>query len=281
MAIFPLYRDFFRFLRAIQTGRDRWQIYQELYIDPHRDFFKAYWTAFFPHIDAATFKDRVRRVRPGHYAALSDLIAHSDLSRTVADTLGLCQKRLPDIPRPDVYLMVGFFSADGFVVTLRGAPVIGIGLERYRDFHLLSIILAHEFCHYARHLTLGLNRSGCSEHLNRILFSEGLSVCFSRQVFPERPLYDHLLMSRQRLNWCQRNEQMLLALIRERPYSDQLIPVLFGASSFFNGIPPRAGMYLGYRLVEETLTKRGPEAFPELLTIRDVSAIWPPLSTSC
>jgi len=281
MAIFPLYKDFFRFLRAIRAGRDPWPVYQDFYIRPHRDFFRAYWAAFFPHLDVVTLQDRVRRVRPGHYTALSDLIAGSDLSRKIANTLELCQKRLPVVSRPDVYLVVGFFSADGFIVTLRGVPVIGIGLERYRDFHLLNIILAHEFCHFARHLALGLDRSGRSERLDRKLISEGLSVCFSRQVFPGRPLCDHLLMSRQRLNWCRRNEKMLLALIQDQPHSDQLTPVLFGTGGFSDGIPPRAGMYLGYRLVEDALIERGPEALADLLSIRDVSAIWPPASTSC
>jgi hypothetical protein len=275
MAIFPLYRDFFRFLEAIETGQDPWPVYQDLYVRPHGDFFKAYWTTFFPHIDVGTLQDRIRRIRRGHYAILEDLIMENELDRKVAVTIGLCRKLLPEIPPPDVYLLVGFFSADGFIVWLGERPVIGIGLERYRDVRLLDIILAHEYCHYARHLALGTERLSPSDRLDRKLFSEGLSIHFSRQVFPRRPLCDHLLMSRRRLNWCQKNEEKLLALTRDRLHSDQLIPVLFGTGSVVDGIPPRAGMYLGYRLVEIVLGERGGPSFEKLLALSDVTAVWP------
>jgi len=275
MAIFPLYKDFFDFLEKIETGRDPWEVYRDIYIRPHAKFFKSYWTAFLPHIDLGTLQNRVRRVRRGHYAVLEHLIFESDLERRVADTIDACHRRLPRASRPDVYLMVGFFSADGFVVFFQERPAIGIGLERYRDFRLLDIILAHEYCHCARQTASGESRTDSKEHLDQKLFSEGLSVHFSRQIFPQRPLCDHLLMSRQRLNWCQENEGMLLGLVEGRLSSPELIPVLFGTGNFAEGIPPRAGMYLGYRLVERMLARGEQTSVEELLTLGDVTAVWP------
>ena len=275
MPIFPLYRDFFRFLEAIETGRDPWEIYRDVYLRPHTKFFRAYWAAFLPHIDVGTLQNRVRQTRRGHYAVLEHLLAGNDLELRVAGTIERCHDRLPLMSPPDVYLMVGFFSADGFLVALEGRPAIGIGLERYRDFRLLDIILAHEYCHCARHATLGRSRPEADRRLDQKLLSEGLSVHFSRQVFPRRPLYDHLLMSRQRLNWCQENEKRLLDLIRKGLGGPRLIPVLFGTGSFTDGIPPRAGMYLGYRLVERMMGEGDGKDFEYLLTLGDVAAVWP------
>jgi hypothetical protein len=217
-------------------------------------------------------------VRRGHYTVLEHLAAENDLDRKTAVTIELCRRLLPRIPEPDVYLMVGFFSADGFLVTLRGRPVIGIGLERYRDLRPLDIVLAHEYCHYARQTVLGDDRRSSEEHLGEKLFAEGLSVHFSRKVFPERPLSDHLLISRQRLNWCRENEPMMLDLIRGRLPGGELIPVLFGTQSLSHGLPPRAGMYLGYRLVEKMMEKKGEPDFQELLIREEMPADWPPMN---
>jgi len=275
MAIFPLYRDFFRFLEGMQADGDPWEIYEEVYLRPHRDFLRAYWTAFFPGIDVATLRDRVRRVRRGHYAVLEHLVAGNDIDGAAAGVIELCRRRLPAIPEPDVYLMVGFFSADGFLVVLRGRPVIGVGLERYRDMRPLDIILAHEYGHFARQMILGSSRQGAAERLDEKLFSEGLSVHFSRQVFPGRSLGDHLLISRQRLNWCRENERILLELVRGRTGGDELIPALFGSGGLPRGLPPRTGMYLGYRLVEKVMAAGGGRSFEDLLALTDVAALWP------
>jgi hypothetical protein len=274
MAIFPLYRDFFRFLEGMQAGGDPWEIYQDVYLRPHRDFLKAYWSAYFPGIDVHTLRDRVRQVRRGHYAVLEHLVAGNDVDGIVAGVIELCRRWLPAIPEPDVYLMVGFFSADGFLVGLRGRPVIGIGLERYRDLRPLDIILAHEYCHFARQMILGGSGPDMTGRLDEKLFSEGLGVYFSRQVFPGRSLGDHLLISRQRLNWCRENESMLLELVRGRAGDGDLIPELFGTGGFGRGLPPRTGMYLGYRLVEEVMVE-GERSFEDLLAFTDVAAVWP------
>jgi len=275
MAVFPLYRDFFRFLEGIETGQDPWEVYRDTYVRPHAAFFKSYWTAYLPHVDVKTLQDRVRRVRRGHYAILEHLVSGNDLERKATGTIESCHRRLPLDPRPDVYLMVGFFSADGFMVILQGRPVIGIGLERYRDLRLLDIILAHEYCHCARQRALGNGRLSAPERSVEKLFTEGLCVHFSRQVFPRRPLCDHLLMSRQRLNWCQENENRLLDLIRDRLSSPRWIPALFGPGGFIDGIPPRAGMYLGYRLVERALAEKGGRSFEDLLALQEIAGIWP------
>ncbi len=273
MAIHCLYEDFFQFLQALETAQDPWEAYQNLYFRPHRDFFRVYWKTFFPQMDLRTLQDRVRRVRPGHYASLQQLISHSRPETIAQKVISKCLAMLPRFPAPDVYLLVGFFSADGFIVDVTGWPAIGIGLERYRDFHLLDIILAHEYCHYARRLALGVSPEPVTQSLARKLLSEGLSVAFARRIYPRRKLEDHLLMSRRRLNWCQKNEALLESMAQEDPGSPRLVSIFFGRGKPSANIPPRTGIYLGFRLVERVLEEKGEVTFEGLLGVEDITSL--------
>lgn len=272
--IFPLYEDFFLFLESLNTRKDTWEAYEEIYLRPHRDLFGTYWKTFFPQMDVRTLQDRVRQVRPGHYATLEHLVQKRRPEAIVQEVLPRCLALLPRFPEPDVYLMVGFFSADGFIVEVAGWPAIGIGLERFKDFRLLDIIVAHEYCHYARRLTLGTSPDPDQETLGHKLFSEGLSVVFCQRLFPRRKLEDHLLMSRRRLNWCQKNEASLASTARRELNTSRLVSMFFQRGKPGAGVPPRTGMYLGYRLVERALLERGEEAFEELLAASDIMAVW-------
>jgi hypothetical protein len=274
MAIHCLYEDFFAFLKALDPDEeDSWELYQKLYFRPHRDFFGAYWKTFFPQMDLRALQGRVRKVRPGHYAALEHLVKQRKPGTIVAEVLPRCLALLPRFPEPDVYLMVGFFSADGFIVEVEGWPAIGIGLERFKDFRLLDVILAHEYCHYARRLALGSLPAPDQQTLGQKLLSEGLSVAFSRSVFPQRRLEDLLLMSRRRLNWCQQNEALLESTAREDMNSSCLVPLFFGSGKHGEDIPPRTGMYLGYRLVEQVLEEMGERGFEGLLGVADIISV--------
>lgn len=275
MAVFPIYEDFFRFLEVLEAVEDPWEVYEEMYFRPHKNFFGAYWRTFFPLMDVRTLQDRVRQVRRGHYATLEHLINQSRPEDIVQENLSCCRAHLPKLPEPDVYLMVGFFSADGFVVNVKSRPAIGIGLERFKDFRHLDIILAHEYCHCARRLALASSTETEPETLGQKLLSEGLSVYFSKRIYPQRRLFDHLLMSRRRLNWCQQNEALLKSMAERELTSSRLVPVFFQRGKPGAGIPPRTGMYLAYRLVARALLEGREGAFEELLTARDIRAIWP------
>jgi hypothetical protein len=274
--IFPLYGDFFRFLESLNTGKDSWEAYEEIYLRPHRNLFGTYWKTFFPQMDVRTLQDRVRQVRPGHYATLEYLVEKRKPEAIVQEVLPRCLALLPRFPEPDVYLMVGFFSADGFIVEVAGWPAIGIGLERFKDFRLLDIIVTHEYCHYARRLALGTSPDPDQETLGQKLLSEGLSVVFCQRLFPGRKLEDHLLMSRRRLNWCQKNEALLESMAKPELNSVAMVPVFFQRGKPEDGIPPRTGIYLGYHLVQRAAVERGEEAFEELLKAPDITAVWSP-----
>ena len=89
------------------------------------------------------------------------------------------------------------------------------------------------------------------------LIDEGLAAHFSQLVFPDKPIYQHLLMTRGEYNSLLAYEPKLLAAVQ--PFlgsTDEKVMqrFLFGR---MKGQPARAGCFLGYRLVEETMRERG------------------------
>lgn len=267
MTFHLLHKDFLRFLHSLDH-EEAWKSYRKYYFDPHRKFLLNYWRTF-RWMDMDQLKERVYRIKRGDYSTLEDLLATTDLRSLGEEALVRCMGLLPAPQEPDVYFMVGFFSADGFVIEFRGKPVIGFGLERFKSFRPLPIIFAHEYCHYLRSLSHKdlFKADGRPERktLGEVLLAEGLSGVFSQLVFPKRHLSEHLFLPPERLYWCQKSEVRLRELIKSELQSPRLVPALFGPDHHKVGIPPRAGYYLGYRLTKDRLFKYGRESLNNLI----------------
>jgi uncharacterized protein YjaZ len=142
-------------------------------------------------------------------------------------------------------------------MTLREKPVIGFGLERYRDFRLLQVIFAHEYVHFL--LELANVRVPEQKKVSWLLVAEGLGTFFSSLVFPGLPLSDHFFFSRERLNWCRANEARLREIYCSEGFSSQeLVDFYFKGNSDMD-LPPRVAKYLGFQAVRRYLAEN-PEA---------------------
>lgn len=246
MKIFSIYQDFFRFLEKITDASKTWELYDKTYYRPNQDFLETYF-ARFPLIDAAALKQRVEAIKPSDYSHLQSLVSSSPPERIIKDAYKKCRTICPPTKEPTVYLFIGFFSPDAFVMDLMGHPVIGFGLERFKDFRLLKILFAHEYAH----LLLTKSPKGIPEEnaLEWLLVSEGLATFFSSQVFPERSLSDHLLFRRDTLNWCLAHEDLIREIFTSEQYSEEELLDIYHKGSYELGIPPRAAKYLGYLAV--------------------------------
>ena len=260
-----IYRDFLEFLKKLGKEGDCWELYTKCYLNPHRDFLLAYWESF-PLMGLDQVRQRVERIKRSDYANLESLLLREKPEAIVEGALRRCEAVFPAPEEPDTYLIVGFFSSEGFVIQYKGKPVIGIGLERFKDFRSLGLIFAHEYCHYLRSLTGKRKDSLEKRNLGETLLSEGLSVLFSQLVFPERALYEHLLISRARFNWCVANDERLKSSVRSELGSRKQVSVLFNAGSEELDIPPRVGNYIGYSLLKEHQRKTG-ETISQLLEL--------------
>lgn len=259
MAIKCLYRDFFKFLEEMKKG-DPWSSFQELYLKPYNDFFTAYWERF-SLLSSEQIRERVLQIKEGDYGQLKGLIQAYDPAQLAAETLQKCQKVLPLSPAPDVYLFVGFFSADGTTLEVSGSPAIALGLERFKDFRDFSLILTHEYGHCALWSPLQEFFPQKEKPLLYSIISEGLAVFFSEAVLPEIPLYRHLFLTPERLGWCKENQETLLALTGADLSSPKLIPILFGAGDERAGIPPRVGYFIARQMLGNCLSHHGAEFF--------------------
>lgn len=252
MKIFSLYRDFFKFLEKVPSAEEKWNHYLICYYNPHQDFLETYFSHF-PLINYSSLKQRVERIKVSDYSWLRHLISTCSPEKLIKEAYQNCIRIVSSRKVPEVYLIIGFFSPDGFVMSFRGKPVICFGLERYKDFRLLPIIFAHEYAHFLLKKSKG--KVPIEKKFKWLLLSEGVGTYFSSLAFPRRNMYEHFLFGRGTLNWCQEKEVYLKKVYRsERLSADELMDLYFKGNPERN-IPPRAGKYLGFQAVKRYLTQ--------------------------
>lgn len=252
MKVFSLYRDFFKFLEKITSHKEKWNIYFSCYYQPHEDFFENYFSGF-PLINIENIKQRVEAIKTSDYSRLKNLISVCNPEEIIKEAYEKCVKVVLSKEEPEVYLLIGFFSPDGFVMSYRGKPVICFGLERFKDFSLLRILFAHEYAHFLLNLSRGVVPE--AKQLKWLLISEGLATHFSSLVFPDYKLSDHFFFRRDRLNWCQENESFLRGVYRSGKFSSKDLMEFYDKGNPDLNIPPRAAKYLGFKAVRRYLTQ--------------------------
>jgi hypothetical protein len=248
--IHSLYLDFFKFLEELSLQSENWKAYTTYYYQPHRDFLDTYFSHFLL-MNFSNLSDRVEAIKLADYAQLKNLVLVCPPEKIIEDAYKVCREIVSPQEDPDVYLIVGFFSPDGFVMNFQGKPVICFGMERFRDFNLLRILFAHEYAHYL----LNWSRGEIPEdkELKWLLISEGIGTCFSQYAFPDYKLSDHLLFRRDRLNWCQENESLLRKIFCSGKYSSRELMDFYAKGNPGLNLPPRVGKYLGYLAVKKHL----------------------------
>jgi len=250
--VHSLYKDFFRFLSRITSQSDKWALYNAHYYQFHQEFLDRYFSHF-PLIDFSNIKERVDAIRPSDYSQQRSLISVCPPEPILKEAYKRCTGIVPSKGKPDVYLFIGFFSPDGFVMDFKRKPIICFGLERFKDFKLLKMLFAHEYTHYL----LKLSRGDVPENKKYkwLLLSEGMGTYFSQLAFREYKFSDHFLFQRDRLNWCQESEPYLREIYCSGKYSSQQLIDFYKNGNTELDLPPRAGQYLGFLAVKSYFDK--------------------------
>jgi len=252
MKILSIYKDFFIFLEKITPNSSKWKTYLTYYLKPYQKFLENYFT-YFPLINVSNLKQRVERIKPSDYSLLKHLISVCPPEEIIENAYEKCKSIVFSKEALEVYLFIGFFSPDAFVMNFQGKPVICFGLERFRDFRLLKILFAHEYAHFLLNLSRGEIPE--DEKLKWLLISEGIGTYFSSISFPEHKMPDHFLMRRDRLNWCQAHESYLRDIYCSERFSSQELINFFRKGNQELDIPPRVGKYLGFQAVRKYLVQ--------------------------
>ncbi len=252
MIIHSLYKDFFRFLDRITPQAYKWTLYNAHYYQLHQDFLEIYFSHF-PLIDFSNLKERVEAIKPSDYSQQRSLISVCPPEPVIKDAYERCKPIIAPKENVAVYLFIGFFSPDGFVMDFKGKPIICFGLERFKDFNLLKVLFAHEYAHFLLNLSRGEVPE--DEKFKWLLLSEGMGTYFSRLAFPEYKLSDHFLFRRDRLNWCQKNEFNIREIYCSGKYSSQQLIDFYKKGNAELDLPPNTGKYLGFLAVKKYLDK--------------------------
>ncbi|MCX7975246.1 MAG: hypothetical protein N3B16_12240 [Candidatus Aminicenantes bacterium] len=250
LILIPLYQNFFHFLDLIEKGEDAWPLYWRYYYFPYRKFFDAYF-ALFPLLDRQALKIRVGAIKPNHYSRLRSLLKNRQAEKIIGKIHQHCLKIAPpEKNRPiKVYLMIGFFSPEAFLLSLGQEKVIVFGLERFRDLAFLDLLYAHEYAHYL--LQEKSFEIADERKASWYLLSEGLACWFSSLVLPGRPLTDYLFLRRDRFNWCLENEALLKKIFKLFKQDLEKIMRLQQQGDQSLGLPPRTLHFLAYRAIEK------------------------------
>jgi hypothetical protein len=247
MKIHCLYRDFFVFLRMINLERNTWTAFKRYYYDKHTEFLSYLWHAYQGY-STRNIRERASVIKKEDYADIENLLKIYDIEEKTREILLHCKSLHHDHDRCNVYLVIGFFSPDAFVLCYRDKFVLCVGLERFHSFNLYDILLAHEYFHYIQNKVYG----PISGPLALQLIREGICVQFSKIAFPGRKEHEYVLLSEQVFASAEKSYTLVIKRLKSRRIRREQ---LFSASS--GDLPPRMGYYVGYRLVSEFFKETG------------------------
>ncbi len=253
MKIYHLYRDFFRFLKSLEVEKNVWKSFREYYFDKYRDFLSVVWFKY-QNYSLKIIRDRVLSIKIGDYSDVEASLKLYDIESNTKLIINDCRKilYLPEVCH--IYLFIGFFSPDAFVVKYRGRYVIVVGLERFHNFSKYPILLSHEYCHYVQNMISGELKENI---LIRRLVREGIAIYFTKLLFHSREdkLYsfkpwDYVFMDKQTYNYL--NE-------RFETYIDELIEQNFNIDEdIFHGVTfrfyPKAGYFIAFKIIERVVS---------------------------
>lgn len=277
---------YWTFLREVARASGRETRYISLYYTPNEPFLRNY-LRFWAGMEVAEILTKFDELYPPDFLDSLENLFPLEKTQKVCEGLfarSIRELRMKEVP--DVYLMVGVYTSNAFATFVGGRPMMGICLEHFDHRpnkqpwsqglgpETLPIWFSHEMAHCARWSKgsrspmrkvleelgeFSWNAISGRIPLLEILWAEGVAVAFSLYM-TGASLYDCLGFSEEKLAFCREKEERLWReFLKDKDRTD-----LEGYSKWFEGseltfekkIPPaRAGYYLGFRAVEEALSR--------------------------
>ncbi len=246
LKIYHLYRDFFRFLRATRIEKNLWHSFKEYYYNKYKDFLSNVWFKYQGYT-LSLIKERVLSIKKGDYSDLEASLKTFDIDSSTRQIINDCRQLLyiPEIC--NIYLYIGFFSPDAFVLKFNNRFVIAVGLERFHNFKSYPLLLAHEYCHFVQNV---LNGESPGDLLHRLV-REGMAILFSEKVYGHYMPWEYLFMDRRSLNLLNEKLEQYIKEIAGRNFIINE-DIFHGVSERFY---PRAGYYIGYMIVKKLVNE--------------------------
>jgi hypothetical protein len=158
----------------------------------------------------------------------------------------------------DVVLLVGGHTSNGWVTEHDGRDTMFLALEFLGDPPYDGVLVSHEAFHVA-HLRHGAG--AWPEDGAASLFQEGLAVAVSRELHPGLPDNAYLWHDEVHDDWVEECAEMAPELAAhalgplDAPYDDPGVRSLFTGSRQEEGLPVRAGYWLGDVVLRDLMTE--------------------------
>jgi hypothetical protein len=156
----------------------------------------------------------------------------------------------------DVVLLVGGRTSDGWVTELGEVVTLFLALEFLADPPYDGVLVSHEAFHvaHARH-----GAASWPEDCAASLFQEGIAVAISREIHPGLADSAYLWFDDAHGDWVRECQDAEAAIARrasdhlDASYQELAVRALFTNQDDEKALPPRAGYWLGDRLVRRLL----------------------------
>jgi hypothetical protein len=156
----------------------------------------------------------------------------------------------------DVVLLIGGRTSNGWVTDLGDTVTLFLALEFLGDPPYDGVLASHEAFHVAhsRHGADTWPEDGTSS-----LFQEGIATAISRQLHPGLEDSAYLWFDDAHGDWVRECEAAETAIVRrarehlDTSYDEKVCRALFTIQEDEHELPPRAGYWLGDRLVRALL----------------------------
>jgi len=265
------------------------------YLDDHLPVLSAYWHNYILDLDSPHAEDVIRRAVSADRRDLHGLLDGFDVVAVAEETIRRCEDIFRTDRPFDVYLMVGVGGANAGELVVGGRGIAFVCLEHFtgRPNHeslglglrpeLLPLWIAHEVAHAVRYtspdsrseiarIIRELNgaydfwETGSRATLRELMINEGLAIAGSRLVAPGLEPWEYYGYLRRQYRRLRQLEAFLMRVVeRELDMSGlgyRLRYLTGGASAaqrLVGGkvLPERAGYYVGARLVEALVARRG------------------------
>lgn len=277
----PIHRAFFE---VLARGGTRKELLDD-YLSPNRGFFSAYlafqtqgemdWASFIEEFHGL-WHGSTEGASPTQLPEATQRLLDRMEERTVEALTQRGYRRAVELLRPeteiDLYVCVGIELSNAFMVMIEGESAVGVALEAYGRrfgttfvrFDDLLHVIPHELCHAVRAnetdsplVRFFRNEDPTSAmeqvSLHEMIVEEGLACWTGAAATPEVPLRQTLFYSPEDFRWCEENVNLLweeFQAHKDLPLGNERFTRWFGIGPENGGLPPRAGYYLGYRIVE-------------------------------
>jgi len=290
--IYPIYNNFVRYLEKKKNHQKKEEddLLISMYIYPAPHIFEVLFNGFSAD-KKVRYINTLTEYSEDDIRTLIQQIEQKNITDICKRSLNRCFKFLSINEMPDIYIMIGDYTSPAECYIINGKPTIIIFIEFFSDIQLnqkskeqryydarlkginsLQIIIANQYARLILKQMEVLKNSFTGK-----LFENGFVSYFTKTIFPEISLAEHLFFTSSELEWCKRNQWFIKRELSVYLHSEDVNIIkkyfLINDRNDNKWLPKRLGCYVGYRIIEEYFKKVYTVSIRDLITLSRTNVI--------